>query len=90
MFLIEDLNNLILINSFVVDILSFCVQHFNPVNLDIKLDTENERETIKFLWDECIPNEFVQFIYKQKYYNQISQQNLTYQKAHTIVKEIFT
>ena len=90
MFLIEDLNNLILINSFAVDILSFWVQHFNPVNLDIKLDTENERETIKFLWDECIPNEFVQFIYKQKYYNQISQQNLTYQKAHTIVKEIFT
>ena len=74
-------------DSFVVDILSFLVQNFNPVNLDVKLDTEKERETIKFLRDECIPNEFVQFIYKQKYYNQISQPNLTYQKAHTIVKE---
>ena len=34
-------------DSFIVDILSFLVQNFNPVNLDIKLDTEKERETVK-------------------------------------------
>ena len=73
--------------SFIVDILSFLVPNFNPVNLDIKLDTEKERETVKFLWDACIPNEFVQFIYKQKYYSQISQPSLTYKKRNTIVKE---
>ena len=53
-------------NNFILDILSFLVQNFNPVNLDIKLDTDKERETVKFLWDECIPIEFVQFIYKHK------------------------
>ena len=42
---------------------------------------------IKFLWDECIPHEFVSFIYKEKYYEEISQPNLTYQKANNIVKE---
>ena len=42
---------------------------------------------VKFMWDECIPHEFVRFMYKHKYYNQISQPNLTYQKANTIVKE---
>ena len=73
--------------SFIVDILSFLVQHFNPVNLDIKLDTDNERETIIFLWDKCIPNDFVQLIYKQNNYNQISQPSLTYHKPNTIVKE---
>ena len=73
--------------SFIVDILSFLVQHFNPVNLDIKLDTDKERETIIFLWDKCIPNDFVQFIYKQNNYNQISRPSLTYQKPNTIVKE---
>ena len=41
------------------------------------------------MWDECIPHEFVSFIYKQKYYNQISQSNLTCQKANVIVKEDF-
>ena len=70
-------------DSFIVDILSFLVQNFNPVNLDIKIDTE----TVKFLSDKCIPNEFVQFVYKHKYYSQISQPSLTYQKASTIAKE---
>ena len=43
---------------------------------------------IKFIWDECIPHEFVSFIYKhQKNYNQISRPNLTYQKANNIVTE---
>ena len=72
-------------NNFIVDILSFLVQNFNPVNLDIKLDTEHKM--VKFMWDECIPNEFVSFIYKHKYYTQISQPSLTYQKTNTIVKE---
>ena len=42
---------------------------------------------IKFMWDKCIPHEFVSFIYKQKNYNQISRPNLTYKKANNIVKE---
>ena len=32
-------------------------------------------------------NEFVQFIYKHKYYSQITQPSLTYQKANTIAKK---
>ena len=73
-------------SSFIVDILSFLVQNFNPVNLDIKLDLEKERDMVKFLWDECIPHEFLTFLYKEKYYEEISQPNLTYQKANNIVK----
>ena len=63
------------------------MQNFNPVNLDIKLDLEKERDMVKFLWDECIPHEFVTFLYKEEYYEEISQPNLTYQKANNIVKE---
>ena len=74
-------------SNFIIDILSFLVQNFNPVNLDIKLDTDKERETVKFLWDDCILIEFAQFIYKHKNFSQISQTNLTYQKANTIVEE---
>ena len=35
----QDFNNA----SFVIDILSFLVQNFNAINLDRKLDNENER-----------------------------------------------
>ena len=40
--------------SFMVDILSFLLQSFSPVNLDVKLDIERERDMVKFIWDECI------------------------------------
>ena len=49
-------------DSFVIDILSFMVQNFNPVNLNIKLEIEKERDMVKFMWDVCVPNEFVSFM----------------------------
>ena len=41
---------------------------------------------VKFLWDECITHDFVQYMYKIKNYVVISKPNLTYQKANNIVK----
>ena len=73
-------------DSFLIDILSFMVQNFNPVNLDIKLEIEKERDMIKLMWDVCVPNEFVSFMLKHNNYNMISQPSLTYQKANNIVK----
>ena len=43
-------------DSFVIDLLSFLVQNCNPLNLEIKLETEKEREMIKFMWGICIPH----------------------------------
>ena len=62
------------------------VPHFNPINLDKKLEAEKERQVVKFMRDVCLPNEFVSFILKHENYNQISQPNLTYQKANNIVR----
>ena len=42
---------------------------------------------IKFLWDECIPHDFVRYMYQQVNYNVISKPNVTYQKANEIVKQ---
>ena len=78
----SDFNN----QSFIIDILSFMVQNFNPINLYIKLEVEKERDMVKFMWDMCIPHEFISLILKQENYNIINQPNLTYQKANNIVK----
>ena len=59
-------------NSFIIDILSFLVQNFNPMNLERKLDIEKERGMVKFLWDECIPHDFIRYLYKQFNYIEIS------------------
>ena len=64
----SDFNN----KSFIINILSFLVQNVNPVNLDIKLDIDKEQDMVKFLRDECIPHDFVSFLYEEKQYNEIS------------------
>ena len=73
-------------DSFVIDLLSFLVQNCNPLNQEVKLETEKEREMIKFMWDICIPHKFVSSMLKHNGYNVVSQPNLTYQKANAIVK----
>ena len=45
--------------KFIVDIMLFLTQNVNPVNLDRKLDSEQERNMVKFLLDDCISHEFV-------------------------------
>ena len=55
-------------SSFIVDILSFLVQNFNPINLDRKLDNEEEREMLKSVWDEFIPNVFICYMYSKENY----------------------
>ena len=71
--------------NFVIDILSFMVYNCNPTNLDIKLETDKEREMIKFLWDVCVPLSFTRYLLRQDNFNIISQTNLTYQKSNKIV-----
>ena len=79
-------------NNFIIDILSFSVQNslVNPINLERKLDIEKELDTVKFLWDECIPHDFIRYLYKQVNYIEISKPNLTYQKANNIVKNLIS
>ena len=58
----SDFNN----KSFIINILSFLVQNVIPVNLDIKLDIDKEQDMVKFLRDECVPHDFVSFLYEEK------------------------
>ena len=59
-------------NNFIVNIMSFLTQNFNPINLDRKLDSEKEYDMVKFLWDECIPHEFVRYLYWTKNFELVS------------------
>ena len=76
-------------NNFIIDIMSFLTQNFNPINLDRKLDSEKECDMVKFLWDECIPHEFVRYMYWTKNFELVSSLYLTYQKANEMVSNYF-
>ena len=76
-----DFSNL----NFIIDILSFLLQNFNPINVDRKVDNEDEQLMINFLWEVCVPYEFVSAIYTSPNYQIIADPKLTFQKADQIV-----
>ena len=73
-------------SSFIIDILSFLLQNFNPINIERKVDTENEQQMISFLWEVCVPVSLTTHIFMPENYQIIADPKLTYQKANTIVK----
>ena len=79
----KDFNNA----SFIIDILSFIVQNFNPIGLERKLELENDRVYVKMLWDICLSHAFTPYIYSKQHYDILSNPNLTFQKAYNIVKK---
>ena len=79
----QDFNNA----SFVIDILSFLVQTFNPINFNRKLDNDNERLYVRMLWDKCLPHTITRSIYLSENYNILGDPKLTYQRKNTVVKK---
>ena len=73
--------------SFITDILSFVLYNFNPINIERKVDTENEQKMISFLWEVCIPTSLTAYIFQPENYQIIADPKLTYQKANKIVKK---
>ena len=49
--------------NFIVGILSIILQNFNPINIDRKVDSEDEQSMINFLWECCLPSDFTHLIY---------------------------
>ena len=76
--------------SFIIDILSFVLQNFNPINLNRKVDTDDEQLMISFLWECCLPADFAYVIYTSPNYQTIADPRLTYQKANQIVIDWFS
>ena len=73
--------------NFIANILSFLLHNFNPINVDRKVDSEDEQLMIKFLWEVCVPYELAAEIYKSPNYQILADPKLTFQKANQIVKK---
>lgn len=71
--------------SFTIDIITYFVQYLNLTGLDRKLETEDERNQLKFVWEECLPVEFTNYILQEDNYKVLSVLNLNYQKCSDVV-----
>ena len=53
--------------------------------LDRKLETEDERNQIKFIWEDYLPIEFLHFTLEEENYKTLGALNINYQKCSEIV-----
>ena len=84
-FKVTDFSNL----NFIVDVLSFLLQNFNPINIDRNVDSEDEQLMISYLWEVCVPHDFVAEVYTTPNYQIVAHPKLTFQKANQIVIKWF-
>ena len=80
----SDFNN----GNFVIDVYSFLLQ--NPLMVDRKFDNENDRQCVKMLWQKCLLQQFTQYIFLYDNFLALTQMEITYQKANSVVKQFLT
>ena len=83
---IFDFNN----GNFVIGVYSFLLQNLCPLMIDRKFDNENDRQWVKMLWQKCLPQQFTRYIFLYHNFLALTQMEITYQKANSVVKQFLT
>ena len=55
--------------------------------IDRKFDNENERKRVKMLWQKCMSQKFARYIFLYDNFLALTQIEITYQKANSVVKQ---
>ena len=76
--------------NFVIDVYSFLLQNVNPLMTDKKFDNENDRQCVKMLGRKCLPQQFTRYIFLYDDFLALTQMEITYQKANSVVKQFLT
>ena len=69
-----------------LDIFLVLLQTLNPTQLDRKFNSETDKSYVKMLWEKCIPRKLCKFVYFKENFTQLSQSQITFQKANDIIK----
>ena len=64
----------------------FLLQNLNPTQLNRKFNSATHKSYVKMLWEKCIPSELCKFVYLKENFTQLSQSQITFQKANNIIK----
>ena len=57
--------------SFTIGILTYFLQYLNLSGLDRKLETEEERNQVKFIWEDCLPTKLLHFTLEEENYKSL-------------------
>ena len=78
-----DFNN----KSYVLDILTFIVQYLNVFLLDLKLETELEKNMLIFIWQKCLPIKLTTFVFDKGNYYTLTRNNLKFKDVYLIIQK---
>ena len=73
--------------NFIIDLLTYTLQFFSPIDISRKLNNEDEQKMVKFIWERCVPLDFSAEIYKPENFLILSNPKITFNKANKIVKK---
>ena len=73
--------------SYVLDILTFIIQYLNVFLLDIKLETELEKNMLMFVWQNCLPTKLTNFVSNKDNYDELTKNNLKFKDVYSIIQE---
>ena len=73
--------------SYVLDILTFIIQYLNSFLLDLKLETDLEKNMLMFVWQNCLPTKLTNFVSTKDNYDTLTKNNLKFKDVYLIVQE---
>ena len=71
--------------SYVLDFVTFIIQYLNVSSLDLKLETELEKNMLMFIWQNCLPLKLTEFISSKHHYDILSAPNSKFKDVYQIV-----
>ena len=73
--------------SFLIDFVTFIIQYLNVFSIDLKLETELEKNMLMFIWLNCLPSKLTGFVSSKDNYDIIASTNTKFKEINEIVKE---
>ena len=71
--------------SYVLDFVTFIIQYLNVFSLDLKLETELEKNMLMFIWQNCLPLKLTQFVSTKDHYDILTAGNSKFKDVYHIV-----
>ena len=73
--------------SYLIDSVTFIIQYLNVFSLDLKLETELEKNMLMFIWQNCLPRRLTEFVSSKDHYDTITSPNTKFKDVYLIVKD---
>ena len=73
--------------SYVLDILTFIIQYLNIFLIDIKLETEYEKNMLMFIWQKCLPSNLTNFVSTKYNYDTLTKKDLKFKDVYVMIHE---